>query len=76
MLGFGDVHAVPRRRSPGVVPPFRLPGVNHDPFEFSGAVMSVALIVIAAVLLAAIGRLAWGAILVGREYDAEEQTWH
>jgi hypothetical protein len=38
--------------------------------------MSVALIVIAAVLLAAIGRLAWGAILVGREYDAEEQTWH
>ena len=38
--------------------------------------MSTALIVIAAVLLVAIGRLAWGAILVGREYDAEEQSWH
>ena len=38
--------------------------------------MSIALITFAAVLLAAIGRLAWGAILVSREYDAEEQSWH
>ena len=38
--------------------------------------MSAALFAFAAVLLAAIGRLAWGAILVGREYDAEEQSWH
>jgi len=38
--------------------------------------MSVALITFAAVLLAAIGRLTWGAILVSREYDAEEQSWH
>jgi len=35
--------------------------------------MSIALIAFAAILLAALGRLAWGAILVGREYDAEEQ---
>ncbi len=38
--------------------------------------MSIALTLFAAVLLAAIGRLAWGAILVGREYDAEERSWH
>ena len=38
--------------------------------------MSIALIAFVGVLLAAIGRLAWGAILVGREYDAEEQSWH
>ena len=76
MLGFGHVHAVPRRRSSGVVPSTRLSGVDHDPFEFPGAVMSVALTVFAAILLVAIGRLAWGAILVGREYDAEEQSWH
>lgn len=38
--------------------------------------MSIALIAFAAVLLAGIGRLAWGAILVGRDYDAEEQSWH
>jgi hypothetical protein len=38
--------------------------------------MSAALITFAAILLAAIGRLAWGAILIGREYDAEEQSWH
>jgi hypothetical protein len=38
--------------------------------------MSIALISFTAVVLAAIGRLAWGAILVGREYDAEEQSWH
>lgn len=76
MLGFRDVHALPRRRAPGVVPSTRLPGASHDSFQFSGAVMSTALVLIAAVLLAAIGRLAWGAILVGREYDAEEQSWH
>ena len=38
--------------------------------------MSIALITFAAILLTAIGRLAWGAILIGREYDAEEQSWH
>ena len=38
--------------------------------------MSIALTVIATILLVAIARLAWGAILVGREYDAEEQSWH
>ena len=38
--------------------------------------MSIALTVFAAILLVAVGRLAWGAILVGREYDAEEQSWH
>ena len=38
--------------------------------------MSIAITVFAATLLAAIGRLAWGAILIGREYDAEEQSWH
>jgi hypothetical protein len=38
--------------------------------------MSIAITVFAAILLAAIGRLTWGAILIGREYDAEEQSWH
>lgn len=76
MLGLGHVHSLPRRRSPGVVSSTRLSGVVHDRLQFSGAVMSVALTVFAAILLAAIGRLAWGAILVGREYDAEEQSWH
>jgi len=38
--------------------------------------MSITLIAFAAILLAAIGRLTWGAILVSREYDAEEQSWH
>jgi hypothetical protein len=36
--------------------------------------MSIALIVFAVIALTAVGRLAWGAILVGREYDAEEQA--
>jgi len=38
--------------------------------------MSIALTVFVAILLVAIGRLTWGAILVSREYDAEEQSWH
>jgi hypothetical protein len=36
--------------------------------------MSIAILAFAAVGLTAIGHLAWGAILVGREYDAEEQA--
>jgi hypothetical protein len=36
--------------------------------------MSIAITVFAAIGLIAIGHLAWGAILVGREYDAEEQA--
>jgi hypothetical protein len=36
--------------------------------------MSIALLVFAGIVLTAIGRLAWGAVLVGREYDAEEQA--
>jgi hypothetical protein len=36
--------------------------------------MSIALIVFAAAVLTAIGHLAWGAILVGRDYDAGEQA--
>jgi hypothetical protein len=36
--------------------------------------MSIAVTVVTVIVLAAIGRLAWGAILVGREYDAEEQA--
>ena len=75
MLGFGHVHSLSRRRSPRAVPSTPLRGVVHDPLQF-GAAMSIALIAFAAILLAAIGRLAWGAILVGREYDAEEQSWH
>ena len=42
----------------------------------SATAMSIAITVFAAILLAAIGRLTWGAILIGREYDAEEQSWH
>jgi hypothetical protein len=38
--------------------------------------MSIAFIVFAVVGLTAIGHLAWGAVLVGREYDAEENSWH
>jgi hypothetical protein len=34
--------------------------------------MSIAFIAFAVVGLTAIGHLAWGAVLVGREYDAEE----
>jgi hypothetical protein len=36
--------------------------------------MSIALLVFAVIVLTAIARLAWGAVLVGREYDAEEQA--
>jgi len=76
MLGLGHVHSLSRRRSPGAIPFPRLPGVVHDPLQFSGVAMSITLIAFAAILLAAIGRLTWGAILVSREYDAEEQSWH
>jgi hypothetical protein len=37
--------------------------------------MSIALTVFTVAALIAIGHLAWGAILVGREYDAEEQGY-
>jgi hypothetical protein len=36
--------------------------------------MSIAIAVIAVIGLTALGHLAWGAILVGREYDAEEKA--
>ena len=36
--------------------------------------MSIAILAVAVIGLSAIGHLAWGAILVGREYDAEEQA--
>jgi hypothetical protein len=35
--------------------------------------MSIAVAVVTVIVLAAIGRLAWGAILVGRDYDAGQQ---
>jgi hypothetical protein len=35
--------------------------------------MSIALIVFAVIALTAIGRVAWGAILVGRDYNAGQQ---
>jgi hypothetical protein len=35
--------------------------------------MSTAITIFAVIVLTAIGRLTWGAILVSREYDAEEQ---
>jgi hypothetical protein len=38
--------------------------------------MSIALTVFAGILLMAIARLAWGAILVSREYDTEEHSRH
>jgi hypothetical protein len=38
--------------------------------------MHIALTAIATIMLAAIGRLTWGAVLVSRDYDAEEQSWH
>jgi hypothetical protein len=34
--------------------------------------MHIALTAIATLLVAGIGRLTWGAVLVGRDYDAEE----
>lgn len=36
--------------------------------------MSIAIAAFAVIVLTAIGHLAWGAILVSREYDAEEQA--
>jgi len=75
MLGLGHVRSLSRRRSSGALQSAPLRGVVPDPLQF-GAAMSIALITFAAILLAAIGRLAWGAILVSREYDAEEQSWH
>ncbi len=35
--------------------------------------MSIAITVFALIVLTAIGHLAWGAILVGRDYDAGQQ---
>jgi hypothetical protein len=35
--------------------------------------MSIAIAVIALIVLTAIGRVAWGAILVGRDYNAGQQ---
>jgi len=38
--------------------------------------MSIAFTVFAVAGITAIAHLAWGAILVGREIDHEEQAWH
>ena len=71
MSGFGDECAVSRRRSPGAAQPARLLAGLRNQHQFSGAMMHIALTTIATILIATIGRLTWGAVLVGRDYDSE-----